>query len=101
MKIEKTRECAKIHARMKRAALLLTIISLFGISCERHSWEETKSLHQHGGAGDHSSKDGHGGHSATDSHAPADAHGKSDSHGAGDAHGAPNDKREHAGEDSH
>lgn len=34
---------------MKRAAFLAIVAcGLPGLSCERHAWEETKVLHQHG-----------------------------------------------------
>lgn len=36
------------------AAVFATL--LFGASCEKHSWEETKKLHHHGGG----HEEGHG-----------------------------------------
>ncbi|MFM7181606.1 MAG: hypothetical protein ACKO2G_09100 [Verrucomicrobiales bacterium] len=44
---------------MKRAVvMLLTSLSFLGVSCERHSWEDTKGLHHHGGgeSKDHGAK---------------------------------------------
>lgn len=58
---------------MNRAALLLAILSLVGISCERHSWEETKGLHHHGKAAPHG-----------DAAKPADAHDSGTAKPAGD-----------------
>ena len=61
---------------MNRAALVLALISLVGISCERHSWEETKGLHSHGKK--ESLGETHGdAHAAPhgDAAKPADAHG--------------------------
>jgi hypothetical protein len=55
--IEKTRDRGQIGESMKRVAMLLACFSFLGVSCERHSWEDTKGLHKHGGGGseDHGS----------------------------------------------
>ena len=46
---------------------------LSSVSCERHSWEETKALHeQHGG---HAHADGHGEHKDGE-HGHAEKHGE-------------------------
>ena len=62
---------------MKRIALILLVpMAAMIVSCERHSWEETKVLHKHGKHGGdhgHGEKDGHGGKDA--------GHGKDDTHG--------------------
>ena len=48
---------------------------LFGASCEKHSWEETKKLHHHGA--DHA-EEGHGDDNDAEGHNKADENG----HGA-------------------
>ncbi len=46
---------------------------LFGASCEKHSWEETKKLHHHG---DGHAEEGHGGEHDAEGHKKADEHGQ-------------------------
>ncbi|MFT3991709.1 MAG: hypothetical protein QM680_09915 [Luteolibacter sp.] len=48
-------------AVMKFFPLLLAVVSVTFISCERHSFEETKVLHQsHGAHAEHGAHDDHG-----------------------------------------
>ena len=50
---------------MKYALLLLSLTSLGFISCERHKFEDVKSLHEHHGHADsHGHGDDHGDHEA-------------------------------------
>jgi hypothetical protein len=48
-------------ARMKLFSLLVLVVALVGVSCERHDFEETKKLHEkHGAAhGDEHAGDAH------------------------------------------
>lgn len=64
---------------MKRAALLLAALSFLGISCERHSWEETKGLHKHGGGEKHAAGDAHAADHANDKPA-GEEHKAADNH---------------------
>jgi len=53
---------------MKRFSLLLAAIAFFGASCERHDFEETRKLHEHGDHHGDSHGDDHG-HDHGDGHA--------------------------------
>lgn len=56
-------------------AACMVLAGIFGVSCERHSWEETKPLHQpHGGHGS-----GHGGEGSHEQ-VPAGGHGGEEMH---------------------
>ncbi len=61
---------------MKAASLLATGLFFTAVSCERHSWEETKVLHEehHGG------HEGHEGEAHAE-HAEGDMHGTEDHSG--------------------
>ncbi|MEM9481797.1 MAG: hypothetical protein AAGA58_19275 [Verrucomicrobiota bacterium] len=76
--------------------LLITLLafSIGGLSCDRHSWDDTKTLfHKHGGDhhgddhGDHS-KDAHG-----DDHAKEGGHDKDDHSGEEKEHGKTEEKK--------
>ena len=47
--------------KMMLLAWMAAGMMLAGVSCERHSWDETRKLHEkHGGHSDHADKAGHG-----------------------------------------
>lgn len=58
-----------------RFAFLVLAVSLvlFGASCEKHSWEETKKLHH---LGDDHAEEGHGDDHDAETHSTADEHGQ-------------------------
>ena len=52
----------------------LTVILFSGVSCDSHSWEETRVLHGHGkshGADDHGKDAGHGKDASSQGETPA------------------------------
>jgi hypothetical protein len=89
-KIEKTGNCGQILRRMNPAPLIFAIVCLVGVSCERHSWEETKVLHKHGAS--HGADSGHGA-SAPDGH--GDKAADKPAHEAAGSHAAPAAHAEH------
>ena len=51
----------RIHpARMKALYLLAASLFFVSVSCERHSWEETKKLHEEHGHAEHAEGEAHG-----------------------------------------
>ena len=78
--MDSLRESPKHTAMILRLTALtaLTVILFSGVSCDSHSWEETRVLHGHGKS--------HG----------ADDHGKEGDHGKkAEAHGDAAAKKEH------
>ena len=65
-----------IYSPRFASLVFAAILVLFGASCEKHSWEETKKLHHHG---DNSAEEGHGDDHDAEGHDKADEH----DHGGG------------------